>query len=148
MRCRLYTNTDNRLIKVFYLYTMYRISRSEAQKGTAIIMDHENRRKLRDNYMQRKVTGGVFLLENTSNGRCMLITANEIAGMRNRFEFAKKTKSAFHPKLTDWGDGSSFSFTLLDELERKEDCSTRDFQEQLKVLTELWRDNLGDRDWY
>lgn len=108
-------------------------------------MDQESKKRITAEYKERKVIGGICAVKNTANGKLLLLTAPELQTMRNRFEFTQKINSCFNPKLQkDWTlyGKESFSFEVLEELKKKEDQTSREFAEDLKVLEEMWREKF------
>jgi hypothetical protein len=105
-----------------------------------------NRRKeITNAYKERKISGGVYTITNTQNGKYFLGYAANIQSVRNRFQFALTTGSTIHPKLQkDWKESGPQAFTLqvLEELEQKPEQSQAEFVEDLQTLEELWRANL------
>ena len=105
-----------------------------------------NRRKeITNEYKERKISGGVYTIANTRNGKYFIGHAANIQSVRNRFQFALTTGSTFHPKLQkDWQEFGPQAFTLqvLEELEQKPEQSQAEFVEDLQTLEELWRANL------
>lgn len=117
-------------------------------EGRTILMDHEKRKALAAAFKQKKVSGGIHLVENTATGRCLLLPTPNLDGAENRFAFARKTHFPPHPKLYDWGDGSAFTITLLDTLEKEEDWDEYRFRRALRELAALWQEKLSPREWY
>lgn len=110
-------------------------------------MEGKNERKkaLLREYKQRPVQGGVFKIENSANGRYFLDVTQNLAGIKNRFEFFINTGSCFHPKLAEdckkYGAGA-FTFIVLEELVKKETQSVEEYQDDLKTLKALWAEKL------
>ena len=106
-----------------------------------------NKKELIARYKARPVTGGVFKIRNTQNGRYLLASGIDIKGDRNRFNFSVATGSCVHMKLQkDWNTfgPKAFVFEVLDELE-KTGTETKAFAEDLKMLEQMWRERLdGD----
>jgi hypothetical protein len=101
----------------------------------------QSRKELTLAYKERKVVGGVYQIVNTQNSNFLLASTADLQGAQNRFDFAQKTGSCIHFKLQkDWAEfgPSAFKFEILEELEKKEDQSPKEFQEDLKVLQEMW----------
>lgn len=108
-------------------------------------MDQENKKRIAAEYKERKVIGGICAVKNTANGKLLLLTAPDIPGMRNRFEFSQKMNSCINLKLQkDWTEygNDSFCFEVLEELKKKEDQTSKEFSEDLKVLEEMWREKF------
>jgi hypothetical protein len=105
-----------------------------------------NRRKEISNaYKERKISGGVYTITNTQNGKYFIGHAANIQSVRNRFQFVLTTGSSMHPKLQkDWQEvgPQAFSLQVLEELEQKPEQSQAEFVEDLQTLEELWRTTL------
>ena len=114
-------------------------------------MDKDTRKKLISSYKERPVTGGVFAIVNDATGRMLLLAERDIAGSKNKFQFAQSTNLCAYGKLgEDWrkyGPGA-FRFQLQEELEKKPEQTSEEFMEDLQVLAELWREKLADHDFY
>ena len=92
-------------------------------------------------YKRRKIVGGVYAVTNRETGRTLLMCTPDVGGIQKRYEFAVLTGGCFHPKLQEdvktYGV-SAFSFAVLEELEKKETQTDRDFAEDLETLRALW----------
>ena len=111
----------------------------------------ESRKQMLLSYKERKITGGVCQIVNTINGKRLLLSGANLKGLQNRFEFSTKTNSCTHIKLQkDWNTygADSFSFAILEEIEKKEEQSMEEFNEDLKVLEELWLDKFKPDELY
>lgn len=109
-------------------------------------MNSEDKKALTLAYKERKVIGGVYRIVNNKNSNAILASTADLHGMQSRFDFAQKTGSCIHFKLQkDWAEfgPSAFEFETLEELEKKEDQTPKEFQEDLKVLEEMWREKLN-----
>ena len=85
--------------------------------------------------------GGVYAFKNRVTGRSLLLSAQDLQGSKNRFEFAQKTGSCVHPRLKeDWEvyGGKAFRFEILEELEKMETQTPDEFKEDIRVLLEIW----------
>jgi len=81
----------------------------------------------------------------------LLLPTPDLQGCRNRFDFSQKTGSCVNIKLCDdWGKhgAKAFTFDILEELEKKETQSPKEFKEDLKILTEFWREKFAVEDLY
>lgn len=94
----------------------------------------------------RKEIGGVCAIKNTQNGKMLLLPAPDLQGCRNRFDFSQQTGSCINIKLRDdWEKygAKAFAFDILEELEKKETQSAKEFKEDLKTLMELWLEKFA-----
>ncbi len=104
-----------------------------------------DRRALSKDYKERRQVGGVYTITNTTNGRYLIGYAANLAGMRNRFQFAVTTGSAVDPRLrADWQTlgAQAFQLDILEELERGPEQSEAAFLNDLQALQELRRTDL------
>ena len=104
-------------------------------------MKSQAKRQMLAAYKERVVLGGVYAITNTVTGRRLVETTQSLAGSRNRFEFSQTTGSAVSLKLQrDWDTygSESFVFEVLEELERGETQTPREFANDLKMLKALW----------
>lgn len=105
------------------------------------------KRELTSAYKQKPEEGGVFLIRNTITGKVLLDATPNLAGQRNRFEFAKATKSCIHKKLEkDWKEygTDAFEFEVLEELKQTESQTSGEFAEDIKTLKEIWEEKTEE----
>jgi len=105
----------------------------------------DSRKKLVNEYKQRKLRGGIYKITNRLNKMYLLGRAHDIKARQNRFDFSVSTGSCIHPKLRgDWKEfgGKVFTFEILETIETKEGRSQDEFTDDLKTLEEIWRGNL------
>lgn len=99
-----------------------------------------DKKRLREQYKEREVKGGIYAIRNKENQRQLVETTTDLRSSRNRFEFAVKTGSCVHMSLQgDWGTsgGKQFEFVVLDELAKKKEQSEVEFRADLETLKEL-----------
>jgi len=114
-------------------------------------MDSSQKKELQSNYKSRDMIGGVFLIRNTVNNRILLDAATDLGSRKNRFEFSQKTGSCVELKLKkDWSEqeGSNFVFEVLEELEKGETQTLKDFSADIGFLKEIWLEKLSSEDFY
>jgi hypothetical protein len=113
-------------------------------------MENIDKKKLREQYKERKVTGGVFVIKNTITGNMLLQSAIDLQGSRNRFEFSQSTgltnytNARLNAELHEHGQ-KAFIFEVLDALEKKDDQTPKEFTEEVKLLEEMWRERLAGK---
>ena len=103
------------------------------------------RRAISRDYKERMLLGGVYTITNTVHGRYLLDHTADLASVRNRFQFAVATNSAFHPRLhADWAElgAAAFALDVREELEQQRDQTRAAFLEDLRTLEALWRAQL------
>lgn len=104
-------------------------------------MKNEVKRQARAAHKERIVLGGVYAITNNVTGRRLVEATQSLAASRNRFEFAQTTGVAVTLKLQkDWHTygAENFVFEVLEELEKGEAQTQREFADDLKLLKELW----------
>ena len=104
-------------------------------------MKPQNKKDLIAAYKQRAQIGGIYAVTNTQTGKSLVLASADIGGIRKRYEFAEATGGCFHPKLQQdvnrFGAGA-FSFAVLEEMEKKNTQTDREFAEDLEVLLTMW----------
>lgn len=111
-------------------------------------MSQTDKRKLREQYNARKITGGVFVIKNSKTGKMLLQWAADLQGSRNRFEFSKKTGSCVNLILQrEWNiyGADAFDFEILNQLDMKDEQTQNEFTEEIKLLETMWRERLEGR---
>jgi len=114
-------------------------------------MEKQNKKEMLAAYKERKMIGGVYAIKNTANGKILLLSATELQGSKNRFEFSQKTGSCVNVKLQeDWNKLGSAAFVLeiLEELEKKDTQTPKEFSDDIKTLKELWLEKLDSEKLY
>lgn len=114
-------------------------------------MDKERKKELLLEYKERKVVGGVYIIENTVTGKVLLESAIDINGSKNKFDFSIQTNSCTSMRLQkDWKEygAGSFEFKVLEEIEKKAEQTTKEFKEDVKTLEEMWLEKLTDKEFY
>lgn len=107
-------------------------------------MEPAGKKELINAYKQRKVVGCVYEIRCAGNGKCMVRQDGDAQRAGNRLEFAKKTGTCFLSALSgDWEKygPDSFTFRILETLEKKETQTDREFAGDLQALGELLREN-------
>lgn len=92
-------------------------------------------------YKERKDTGGVCLYQNTVNGRYLVHGTPNLAGAKSAFEFALITGTSCQMAFQeDWKQmgGGSFTFTILESIDKKPEQSPKEFREDIKALAEMY----------
>ncbi len=108
-------------------------------------MGQQNRRDQKAAYRQRKITGGVCAIKNTANGKVLLVSTEDLEGIKNRFEFSQQTGGCIHMKLQeDWKKFGVNIFVLevLEELTKKESQTAKEFKDDINMLKELWSEKF------
>ncbi|MHB8127166.1 MAG: GIY-YIG nuclease family protein [Desulfitobacteriaceae bacterium] len=111
----------------------------------------DRKKVLRDEYKERKTTGGVYKITNMTNDRYVLQGEINVQRFRSRFEFAQKTGSCVLFKLqNEWSKygAEAFTFEILEEIEQKDTQTTKEFKEDLKVLEQMWAEKFNSEKTY
>lgn len=111
-------------------------------------MESKTRKELKSQYNEREIIGGAYIIKNAQTGRILLETSTDLRASKNRFDFSQKTSSCPVKKLEkDWvaSGAGAFVFEVLEEHVKKSSRTSREFQEDMAALKELWREKLtGD----
>lgn len=108
-------------------------------------MKNQNKKELLAAYKNRKVIGGICAIQNTVSGKMLIAAVNDLQGYKNRFEFAHISAGCIDLKLkSDWDQygKDAFAFMILEELEKKDTQTDKEFSEDVKVLKEMWLEKL------
>ncbi len=112
------------------------------------MVDKARRRELREQVRQKPPNAGIYAIRHRATGRVLVAAAVNLAGARNRFDFAVTTNTlgALDGQLggdirTHGVDG--LEFEVLEEIRVEPGTSEADLRADLAVLEELWREQLG-----
>ena len=115
-------------------------------------MKNSNTKKeLQVQYKERKIIGGVYIIRNTLNNKLLLGATGDLQSSKNRFDFEQKTGSCVDMKLQkDWAaqGSSSFTFEVLEELEKGETQTQTEFKADIDLLKEIWIEKLSNENLY
>ncbi len=104
-------------------------------------MDKSAKKLLQKQYNERRVKGGVYAIENLDNRKLLLLCTTDMPGSLNRFEFAVQAGGCVHPKLmAEWSKGR-FAIKVVEELEKKQDQTDREFEQEIQALYEITRES-------
>ena len=98
-------------------------------------------------YKERTITGGVYLIRNAVTGKALIQSTSTIEKAKSLLEFSKSTGSCVHPVLAyDWVSHGpeAFSLQILETIEKKDTQTTEEFKEDIMALEELWREKIGE----
>ncbi|MEL7570996.1 MAG: GIY-YIG nuclease family protein [Eubacteriaceae bacterium] len=109
-------------------------------------MNSEDKKKIISEYKQRLEIGGVIAVKNNATGKVLLEATRNIEGYKNRFEFSKKMGSAVTLKLAqDWKiyGSNAFSIEVLETIKKGETQTPKEFNDDVKLLKEFWREKFS-----
>ncbi len=102
-------------------------------------MTKEEKQKLKINFKNREVVGGIFAIKNETNKTIYLDKSLNLAGSKNRFDFCRINDSCVHPRLQDaWKEfgKSAFSFEILERVVKKNAQTDASFNSKLEEFLE------------
>ncbi len=105
----------------------------------------DSKKALKEAYKNRKITGCVYIVRNARNGRYYLNYSDVGAAPANSFALSVSAGSPFKPGMAaDWKEHGAQAFVLeiLEEMEKKEAQSPREFAGELAVLADLWAEKF------
>lgn len=114
-------------------------------------MDNIKKEELRSQYKGREVVGGVYVIKNKIDNKILLLSALDLNGAKNRFQFSKATDSCIHPKLqSDWFKYGEkvFELNVLEELKKRDTQTQEEFKLDIDLLREIWIEKLSDKSFY
>ena len=116
-----------------------------------MVLKADKRKELLEQYKEREIIGGVFVIKNMLNDKIFLDSVIDLQGSKNRFQFSQNTGSCVYMKLqSDWNKhgGGQFLFEVLEELKKGETQTVEEFKADVEFLKKIWLDKLSDRDFY
>ena len=114
-------------------------------------MDKQRKKELLQQYKEQPLSGGAYMITNTATGKKMLVCETNLRGSKQRFDFARQTKTNLSWRLQkDWEQYGPevFTFTLLEEIEMQPTQTKEDFAKDLELLHEIWLEKLSGEDLY
>lgn len=108
-------------------------------------MDISSKKALKAQYKNRMVVGGVFCIRCEAAGEAWIRATTDMQGSKNRFAFSSSTnfcpEACMAQAWKQYG-ASAFSFEVLEEIEKKEAQTDREFSDDVAILLELWSEKL------
>ncbi len=108
-------------------------------------MDISSKRALKAQYKNRTIVGGIFCIRCEAAGEAWIRATTDMQGSKNRFAFSSSTNfcpEACMAQAWKQHGASAFSFEVLEEIEKKEAQTDREFSDDVAVLLELWSEKL------
>ena len=108
-------------------------------------MDKARRKALTEQFQQAAPEAGVYRIVNRSTGKALLGSTANLAGIGNRFEFARSTNSAatldhrLRDDIASFG-WDSFSLEVLDTIEITPVMTREQVAADVATLEALWRE--------
>jgi hypothetical protein len=103
-------------------------------------MEQFSKRDRKEQYKNRVVTGGIYCIKCSGNGRTWIKSTKDLAGQKNKFEFFTSTNFCPEPGMNlEWKQygANSFSFTVL------ETQTDQEFAEDIRTLYDMWMEKLS-----
>jgi len=104
-------------------------------------MENISRKALKEQYKSRVVIGGVYRIKCSGIRAKWLRATTDMKGAANRYQFLFTSGTCPEPCMAEaWKQygPSSFSFEVMEELQKKETQTDREFSDDVNTLLELW----------
>ena len=104
-----------------------------------------NQKQLRQDYKQRPLTLGVFIIRNTVSNKLFLASGQNLAGIINRHKFELSHGSHKNKQLqADWDElgPSNFAFEVVEQMEPPSEGHF-DAKHELEFMENLWLAKLN-----
>lgn len=111
-------------------------------------MDKSSRKALKEQYQNRKVVGGVYCITCSGSDDVWFRATMDMQGAKNRFLFSLSMDSPPEILMKDaWKKfgASKFSFEIIEELQKKETQTEREFSDDVNTLLELWLEKQQEK---
>lgn len=103
-----------------------------------------DKKEAKSTYKLAEKIGAVVAYKNLSTNERYLDIAPDLAGIKNRFEFAKKTGIGLPYAIEKAAKTADFELEVLEKLKKDDLQSTKAFKEDLKTLKEIWVEKLAN----
>ncbi len=103
-----------------------------------------DKNELKKKYKETALPMGIYCVKNLANGKVFIGKSQNLNGKLNSLKFQLEHGSSVVKELqSDFNKfgAASFEFKILDLLEPK-DGANNNYDEELKVLEQMWLDNL------
>lgn len=104
-------------------------------------MENISRKALKEQYKNREVMGGVYRIKCSGLKTEWLRATTDMKGAMNRYQFMFTSGTCPEPCMAEawkqYGPGS-FSFEVVEELQKKETQTDREFSDDVNTLLDLW----------
>lgn len=106
----------------------------------------KDRKELKNSYKEKREIGGVYLITCSGSGRVWLKAAQNLQGKINRFNFSVSTgmcpESDMREAWEEYGP-QAFSLSVLEELQKGETQTDREFSDDIDTLLGIWAEKYG-----
>lgn len=112
-------------------------------------MNADRKKELKSSYQTKPIVGGVCCIRCSGNNRVCIQATRNIEGLKNRYRFAISTGGSPDPTLRgEWEKygAESFSFTVLDELQKRETQTDKAFSDDIDALYKIWLEKAQNGD--
>lgn len=110
-------------------------------------MEKGSKKALKAQYKNRASSGGVYCITCSGNHARWLRSTTDLQGAKNRFAFSQSTNLCFEPCMAEaqkrYGP-LAFSLEILEEIQKKETQTERDFADEIDVLLKLWTEKIQE----
>lgn len=117
------------------------------------MVDKGRRKALREQYDQARREAGVYRISNSGSGKSLLGSTVNLANIRSKLDFARRTNSAgvldhrLKQDVAAFGIGA-LSLEILDVLETTPEMTREEILADLEALEQLWREKLDPASLY
>ncbi|WP_053956708.1 GIY-YIG nuclease family protein [Inediibacterium massiliense] len=111
-------------------------------------MDKLSKKAMKEQYKNRVIIGGIYCIKCNANTNFWIRATTDMQGSKNRFVFSVSTNSCPEGCMIEaWNQfgASAFSFEILEEIQKKETQTAREFSDDVSTLLELWTEKLEDK---
>ena len=101
---------------------------------------NREKKQLRQDYKQRPLTMGVFLIRNTVTDKVFLASGQNLVGIMNRHKFELEHGSHKNKELqADWNElgSSKFAFEVVEQVDPPSD-GRFDAKQEVRFMEDLW----------
>ena len=106
-----------------------------------------DKKELINQYKSRVKIGGVYAIKNELLNKWYVDVTPDLAAAENRFKFFGSTQMKVEQDYKAQ-NGEGFLFEVLEELEKGETQSDKEFKADLAVLREIWLEKLSGQELY
>jgi len=112
-------------------------------------MDKQSRKELKEQYKSRKIVGGIYAIRCSETGECWIRKTIDLQGSINRFAFFCSTdacpEGCMRSSWKEYG-AETFSIEVMEELEKKELQTRKEFADDIEVLLEIWQEKIAEQE--